>query len=423
MPERILDMIPDCESLENEDLLRRQTQRFRLIIMTLLVLSAMVVMALEGGPRYPFVFWTASAVVLAAQALKQHAFLLGKNIPLEQWKSPRIGLFLKEKVEKIYDEISSSWEEGTKTGPVLYISSERSRPAFTVRNCFTSDPRFQAIYLSEDLFFWLKSEELKGVLAHEMAHYHRYSGAMMRCYPLVLAIMSFLPLTLIELLNVRSLYLMALLWPVLHYSVYVLLMGLQRRDMYWQEYLADAAAVRISSDLHVVNGLLLIHRRMDNLIQAYRQLLRLLKKNSRIPLTSLDQFVSELWAQLPRRVMSGQTVKKVVADLFETLVKSNPPPESNPRRRSRQIVRLLRQSRPRVRRHFDWATLRGDRHRWRLDEKEYHALVDTMLRQPQKQLTLFSSIGEGRGRCSHPLLRKRILFVHKNFSKKNTESS
>jgi len=415
---KYLDIIPDYDALENEDHAERLSQRIRLLLMVLLVLSAMIVMALEGGPGHPFLFWTGSAIVLFVLAFKQHAFLLNQNIALDKWEKPRIGLFMTSRIAEMYAELTDVWRNEKMPAPTLFIGSQRNRPAFTVRNCLTSDPRFHAVYISEDLFFWLKSDELKGILAHELAHYYRYSGSMMRCYPLVLAIMAFLPLTLLDLLHIRNLYLYAILWPLLHYLVRFLLLGLQRRGAYWQEYLADAEAVRVSSALDVVNGLLLVHKRMDNLIQAYRQVLRLLKKKATIPLSLVDDLIEELWAQLPRRIMRGQTVNKVVEDLLGSMVKGSPDSHDDLaaiRRRNRQIARMLRQSRPMVRRHLNWETLRQDRHNWRLDDVGYLELIESIMKQPDKQLTFFSSLGARGGSLTHPLLRKRILFIHKNF--------
>lgn len=414
-----LDTLPDLDSLESEDHAQRQAQRFRLALMVVLVLSSMVVMALDGGPRHPLLFWLGAALVLFVLAFRQHTFLLGRNLPLSAWPKPRVGLFLPERVDEIYDEVINAWPGEKMPPPVLFIGSQRNRPAFTVRNCLTSDVRFHAIYLSEDLFFWLKADELRGILAHELAHYYRYSGAMMRCYPLVLAIMAFFPLTVVELLGVTELYLAAILWPLLFLGVRVMLLGLQRRGAYWQEYLADAAAVRVSSPLDVVNGLLLVHKRLDNLMQAYRQALRLLKKNTAVPLSLLDGLIGELWAQLPRRIMRGQTVQRVVDELFENMVRTvAPADEDDPgltRRRNRQLNRLLRQTRPLVRTHLDWESLRERRHSWRLDPAGYRELIASILRQPDKQLTLFAAFGARGLGLSHPQLRKRILFIHKNF--------
>lgn len=421
--EVLLQTMPDLEILENEAHGQRQAQRVRLVLMSVLVFCAMIAMALEGRPHRPVLFWIASAVTLFVLAFRQHRFLLNRNLPLSQWKKSRIGLFTPERISELFDELIIGWKDEKMPPPMLFISSVRNRPAFTVRNCLTSDPRFHAVYLGEDIFFWLNGEELRGILAHELAHYYRYSGAMMRCYPLVLAIMAFFPLTVIEILHVNDIFLAMVLWPVLYFAVRFILLGLQRSGVYWQEYLADAAAVRASSPLDAVNGLLLVHKRMDNLVQAYRHLLRLMKKNTAVPLSLLDGLIEEIWAQLPRRIMRGQTVSKVVEDLFQAVVRVTVPGgEDGPvrnERRNRQIARMLRQTRPLVRRHLNWETLRRQRHSWRLDPAGYNELIQSLLREPDKQLTLFGSSGERRGKASHPQLRKRILFIHKNFVLQN----
>jgi hypothetical protein len=359
-------------------------------------------------------------VVLFVLAFRHHAFLLMRSTPLSRWSEQRIGLFLRSQVETIYREVVAEWPDERQPPPELFIGADRSRPAFTVRNCLTSDARFHAIYLSEDIFYWLKGGELKSILAHELSHYHRYSGAMMRCYPLVLAIMAFLPLTVLELLMVGSPWIWVVLWPLLFHLVRLILSGVQRGDAYWQEYLADAAAVRASSPLDTVNGLLLVHKRMDNLIQAYRQVLRLMKGQPQLPLSFVDDLIGELWLQLPRRVMGGQTVKKVVDDLFEGAMRivmhGAKPGAAGLSRRNRQLSRMLWRTRPLgVKRRLDWASLRGSKHGWRLDEAAYDELIMHLLREPGRELTFFGNMAGRYDSTSHPVLRKRILFIRKNF--------
>lgn len=419
--DKVLKAVPDVETLELENHAQRLAQRIRLGLMSVLVLGAMISMAMEGGPRHPLFFWPASAVVLFVLAFRQHAFLLVKSTLFDQWPDRRIGLFLRTQVEEIYQEVLTPWKNEKQPPPALFISTDRSRPAFTVRNCLTSDHRFHAIYLSEDLFFWLKSGELKGVLAHELSHYHRYSGAMMRCYPLVLAILAFLPLTVLDLLKLNNPWLIALLWPLIFHLVRLILQGVQKGDAYWQEYLADAAAVKASSPLDAVNGLLLVHKRMDNLIQAYRQVLRLMKQHVWLPLSFMDDLIGELWMQLPRRIMRGQTVRKVVDDLFESAVKGvKPTPDPGPVslvRRNRQLSRMLWQTRPLgVRRRLNWEALRGSKHAWRLDEAAYSDLIEFLLREPGRELTFFGNMAGRNEEQSHPVLRRRILFIYKNFT-------
>jgi len=109
----------------------------------------------------------------------------------------------------------------------------------------------------------------------------------------------------------------------------------------------------------------------------------------------------------------------VVEDLFEGMVKTVTPDADADRgkigRRNRQLARMLRRTRPLVRSHLNWEPLRTRRHSWRLDEAGYSDLIQSMLREPDKQLTFFGGLSERRGPASHPVLRKRILFIHKNF--------
>lgn len=167
-----------------------------------------------------------------------------------------LGRYSAEEIKTTVDSVGKKL--GAKESPNLYISIDKSANATTTNSMFFNFlPRFNAIYLNSYLFNALKRNELKAILVHELAHFHRYMDVFTRntwiAIPLYTGLM-FAVFSLIPYL--ATAWYTALL--ALLITLYLLFVGigylitLTGRDL---EYASDAEAAETIGALPIINAL------------------------------------------------------------------------------------------------------------------------------------------------------------------------
>ncbi len=391
--------------------IRRSNFRQR-VLLSIVFACAAIALAFHGWffPDQPYAIWflllfpipfhLGSAIILSAR----------RAVRVEKARPRLLGRFSVEVINDTARRVAARL--GGVEVPNIYIRETREANASATNSRFCNFlPRLNAIHLNSILFRLLDENELKAVLAHELAHFHRYLGPLMRNMWLVAftavssgvglaywGFKSFQPLVLVGM-GITS-----LLYP---FIVLVLVQSSKRRSRL-METACDAMAAETVGPLEIINALLKIGDQQEVMLAFEAVVLAALEKRKNV---DVEAVVRVFQASLPNERISVGRARELAASIVDrycetgsrlfnaiTMVKL---------RKRRALVKALKV--------LDWREFDVVPDR-RLDALEIDHFVREML--GDGSTATHPVAGESplteKGHF-HPLTKKRIVYVYLHF--------
>jgi len=345
-------------------------------------------------------------------------FLIHLQLP-KRYRGDRIGRYKKNKVIKLCDGmIAENFETGQEV-PAIYLANHIGNNAFAINSLLMNFiKKFNAIAISKELFEYLNENELRAIIAHEIAHFKKYIPIVrrIRFIPSILFVLTAYILsaylTAVQRIPVFILYLACFIivkkmmsWP---YHIY------QKDD----EFLADLYAARKYGKLNMINALIRIYQMDDRDILLNREIAKFVMKSKRLEARDVKKIKAMLKGKLNKKIHDEKKMIHQISSLLKKMTYSKPHALSNDDIRKRNKVLenyLLKIAKLLENKTLDWDEIDHHVKDGKIDDVEYEGLIELLKKNPELQLfrTPNDNIGKMRSK-SHPALRERILFIDKN---------
>jgi Zn-dependent protease with chaperone function len=361
---------------------------------------------------YPIVHFV--LFILHSQSL----FLLHLQL-LKRCREDRIGRYEKNKIIKLCDAmITENFETGQEV-PSIYLANHIGNNAFAINSLLMNFiKKFNAIAISKELFEYLNENEIRAIIAHEIAHFKKYIPIVRR--------IRFIP----SILFVLTAYILsAYLTTVLRIPVFILYLAcfiLVKKIMSWpyniykkdDEFLADLYAARKYGKLNMINALIRIYQMDDQDILLNREIAKFVMKSKRLEARDVEKIKATIKGKLNKKIHDEKKMIDQISSLLKKMTFSKPRALSQDdiRKRNKALENYLHKiSRLVENKTLDWDEIDHHVKDGKIDDVEYEGLIELLKKNPELQLfrTPNDNIGKMRSK-SHPALRERILFIDKN---------
>lgn len=304
-----------------------------------------------------------------------------------------------------------------KEEPNIYITEPKYDGAYVVNSLFFNVIKpLNAVFLSRHLLQILRPNEIKAILAHELAHFYGYIGPLSRARFACMICNALLPAYLMLLGGQTSFVELFFLW-IATSAVFIRCLGLLLdRQSRCHEYLADLSAARRYGILSVVNGLFAVMKTFEAQHHIQAELADAIAKDRQLAVSDLPELFAQIDARLPNRAISVRDLRKRVAEALRS-------PEADALRKPRNAKELKakREELKRLSEEFllnktfqlvNWDSFDNVIPDGRVNHSEYPRLIATLVREPERQLfDVPTDNAPFVAKASHPTLRERILFL------------
>lgn len=317
--------------------------------------------------------------------------LFSKKRKLESYDM--IGKYSSEEIKEIIEEIFQDLNKKVK--PNIYIISSSSVNAFVTESVIKIFPQLNALYLTEDLFNHLKSEELKSVIYHELGHYYYFMNPFSKnILPLDMFSVLF-PFFLFLIFGLKSVF--SLFFIVFFFSAFTRYLTFSNvKD---NEYLSDFFSAERNGLLNMVNGLIVVSKinEVDNKMIRYL-IERITRDKTRLSFNDFDFYYETLKKEIPYEFQNFDEISVLIDDFLYDDSDENIPEIDKGRYHYEEIEGWEK---------FDL------NHDFRISEDEYPLLIENLINSELKDISE-SKISDERYNITHPSLRNRILFLEDN---------
>jgi Zn-dependent protease with chaperone function len=337
-------------------------------------------------------------------------------VKIDEYNWDPIGNFSKNDLSILLNLIFKEFKN--QELPAIYIIRDKLTSPFVIDTyLFNFKKNVNAIYLPEYLFFILNTEELKSIILHEIGHFKKYMLPLERfIFPLIF----FIFLSPIYIYYFFHLYLFL---PLYFISIFILFYN-QKNIFYekstTQEYLSDFFSAERVGVLNCINGLNALIKYNEAIEYIRKQILLYIKKDKRLSVKLYSILLENIALTIPYRIyskkkilklinnyMSSDEIKKYYRDLSEHKIKKEDQSID-----SMLVFNFMSDDIESA----DWSKFDNYIVNKKIEEEEYNDLIKYLKKNTDKVLfretneDRFSAIMNG----SHPLVRNRILFLHKN---------
>lgn len=416
---------PEMQSIPDADVLERNFRRNHQISMAVLWLAIMVdvlmMLLILSTKNYGYYILGLAAIIISLVSLKDDYifFFRRKKERLQDINEEIIGNYNTAELKNLIANILSQFKG--KEIPKIYIVDDPMGGAHVIDTYLLNflGP-VNAIYLPRQGFYYLKAAELKAVISHEIGHFYKYIYPAQRFpYPFYLLV-SLIPAFLLPLLQP---WIVGLIFLGLHFAFYPMLHKLFNYKSKTLEYLSDLFAAKHCGKLNVINGLM-VSSKYSELIEVLRKkTLKLIKDDDELSINSFDEMFDQLVRILPDKPNSTDEVDNILSEAINGFSFKPYKTKMKQHEISKEkaiITGLLNSPEMSVKREvLDWDTFDFVERNHRVDEGEYEALIENII---NSHLYLVDSVNDDERdelNNTHPALRNRILFLHKNVSDLN----
>jgi Zn-dependent protease with chaperone function len=301
--------------------------------------------------------------------------------------------------------------------PNVYLTEGRYDGAYVVNSLFFDFIRpLNAVFVSRHLFRILRPIEIKAVLAHELAHFHRHIPLVSRTQMPVVLLHTLAPVVLLDVARPGGLHGALLLWFGMLYVANRLRAAHVRRHSRTLEYLCDLQAAQRFGVLAVINGLLGIAKTAEVALVVHYRLVEEIRRDDTLGLHHLPQLLRRIEDLLPDRPTTREqleTAIRTVLDSPETRTLRARQSDRSRRDEARAVERLTETLLANKKWDLvDWAGFDNVEPDGRVDAAEYPLLIDALKTHAGRQLfALPTDDAAAMATGTHPTMRERILFL------------
>ena len=370
-------------------------QSTRLLLLPLLIFF--VNLFLYGGWFYLDLFWQK----------KQRAKRLNPN--------DKVGEYTGEEIRAMVEELFEPHRG--KELPAIYITERSDSFAHVVDSLwFNFLKPLNAVYLSKDLFYYLKRGEILSTLSHELAHFYHYMYPISRTKIILPIFLSLAPVFIVASIGIFSAHLLFLIWMLLQWSLFWALGKRDRAMSQTMEFLCDHHAAKRFGVLNSINDLLMMSRVNEAYNLMQRHLLLKIKKDPRLSIKDFSKIFDKVEETLPEGPFSTWKMKAVIAEVLaseEFRKKSKKLRKKQLKEEAEGIAAAMDSLVFRTHyRLLPWENFDLGGRDGRIDAQEYPLLIRAIKEDPQAQLfATYADDLEAMAEASHPALRERILFL------------
>jgi Zn-dependent protease with chaperone function len=376
----------------------------------------------------------------AAEWIWEQCPLHRRRVRLRNATPEMLGDHSAEQLRRCVGEVHQAFhrEWGVRAVPhVFLVETEEDYASVTRSSLLWFVPSLNAVYVDRELIHALEPHELQTVVAHELAHFHRYSGRLpgvlevarlLAAVLLLWTMIAFRDFVLSLHAGLEAISLAVLSWLLLCVLVFVAYKAfdffevlcaaapilLARGEGFPQEFLCDYTAAQMFGVLPTANALL----KLDLLNEGRRVVV---EEVSNVLATNTEQDIDEIFeaaeAARPRGFVRPEEVRVELRRRLE--------PMTGPRsifeaefdedariEQRRQLVRGLKRAEKDLQRarRVDWLRFDFERSDRRLDSTEWAAFVDALLRHDDARIGHVDHRKSSEF-ATHPSMRDRILFL------------
>lgn len=304
-----------------------------------------------------------------------------------------------------------------KEQPNVYITQLKYDGAYVFNSlCFNFIKPLNAVYISQHLFSFLRPDEIKAILAHELAHFYKYIRPLNRTTFLLMGVNALLPLYLASLSSDPSIIIAVLLW--LGFSIgfnRIVNAWLQRtsRDF---EYLCDLEAARRYGIVNLANGLFGVTKTAEIQAKIYRSLLARIEGDRMLSLKDFDTLVGQCEQRLAASPVNARTLSHILKDVLGSSETKKLRKRLSPKDQTRESTEIEKLTeRLMLNGNYtliDWKRFDSVIPDGRINRSEYERLIRTLESSPEQQLfDLPHDNPQIASRDTHPTTAQRILFL------------
>lgn len=304
-----------------------------------------------------------------------------------------------------------------KEQPKTYITFQKYDGAFVLNSLlFNFIAPLNAVYISQHLFQILKPNEIKAIIAHELAHFYEYIRPLNRVRFALMGFNALLPIYLSLHDGQITFWKAFLIWLVFSGIFNFSLNTWLSRISQDHEHLCDLYAARRYGVLSVANGLFGVCKTAEIQTQLYKALLQRIRNDSTLSIAALDQLVARCERELPNKAIGEKDLSRLVSHILgdtkthgirKRLTSKERAKEEKEIQKTVDRLMLDREFKVLDWKRFDYVIPDG-----RLGHSEYHRLVRTLKSCPEHQLFKIATDNLEQSRnSSHPTVAQRILFL------------
>lgn len=391
------------------------------VLWGVIILDVLLLLLIISSKNYWYYMMGVVAILISLISLKDDYifFFKRKKELLQEVQDDVIGNYRIQELRELIASIFSQFKD--KEIPRVYIIDEPIDGAHVIDTyVFNFIGPMNAIYLPRQAFYYLKPDELKAIISHELGHFYNYIYPAQRFpYPFYLLV-SLIPAFLLPLLQT---WIVVLIFLGLHFGFYPLLHKLFNYKSKTLEYLSDLFAAKRCGKLNTINGLMVSSKYSELIEVLHKKTLKLIKDDDELSINSFDDIFDKLVRILPDKPNSTDEAEKILTTAIEGF--SFKPYKTNMKKseisKEKAIITALLNAPELVKKRelLNWDTFDFVERNHRVEEGEYAALIDTI---QNTHLYLVDSVNDDEDETlneTHPALRHRILFLHKNVKELN----
>lgn len=369
-------------------------------------IALLVVFGPAFAAEHPVLFAVIVAVAVVLHVLELFGLLGGEAVRYREAPEEMRSVLQPDEVDSLARTVASRF--GSTEAPNLYVAIDKQANALTANSMLLGFvPRYNAIFLNSYLFRALSREELRAVLVHELAHFHRYIGPFGRnawlgvlgSVAACVGLFAAMP----ELSETFFAPLVVWWAPLPFLWVFNVIASLGHRDL---EYACDSVAAEVVGAEPMVNALLKMGDRAEIFELVESEMERHLDENPTARSAEIAQALLD-------RVPDGP----VDPDEAQRALRAEPLPDGGKgdKRENRKLLGLLRKNR-RLRKALDvmhWSRFDTIRRDGWLDRDELHRYVLSLTRVEHAAThEVTTDHPELELLQTHPSTRKRIVYLY-----------
>lgn len=426
------------EKIPNREAIEKKFSRFhntsKLILAVVFIGSVVSIYSVleqiffSSFHRIPIWFLIFPLLIMGRSLFPLLSFLRCDSQEVHRAKSESFGKIEKDEFLKVVDECLTPLRNRRLEVPAVYLLDSGEINAFAINSLFFNLIRpINGIYLCQALFQVMRIDEIRSILAHELAHFKRYTPLFMRISFIRSLFLGFFPMMLVHRwglpydnwAGVVAFFFCCIVGYTVLSMIFNLMTNLNDRMM---EYLSDYEAASQHGKLPMINALLVLGRMSEIHEEVFRIVLRKVENDPHLSLEPINEIVELVLGNIPRNLfLTKSQIEKMVAGTFQqdtiAELKSKQALSTEKQSEKKELINDLKKkfsSKPPL---HDWKKIDFNVRDYRIDEIEYPGFIKILKKQNKKQLfNLLSENFMAQSADSHPTIRRRILFLHENLS-------
>ena len=417
---------------EMEILFSRAQRKSIWLLIAMSIISVIAIYGLKqkrfllGGSSFSLFCYIVPAQVIWTRFNLVRSVFKWNSVPLNAADQKLFGPIDKQQFRAMITELLEPIRQQKHEVPNVYINIDSELNAFSINSLlFNFIGRLNAIYINTGLLKHLNLAEVRSILAHEIAHFEKYSSLLSRVNLLDTLFLAFTPVYLYSLIFTQPQSVLGtVLALVFIYLIYVILNSVINLFSNYHnkllEHLSDCYASERYGKLNMINALLSLGKSSEVLDKIIRYVIRKLKEDPQLPLTSFSEISLFIYTSLNEDSAPEKGKLKLRIDrLWESSeIRAMRSEKKLSRAEQKQRKAALKQIEKDLAQDFtmhDWSRFDTHIQDRKIDEDEYQGFITELKTNPDRQL--FASMDDNQEQtmlATHPSYTRRILFIEDN---------